>query len=109
MEELSKKEIQRRLNSIKVNHKGLNARFFDVSIKYYSFENSIPDKRIDYNLRSELKVISGLGELTISKNNFLFNGHEPDLISEIISNTISKSIYPIVTKYNEKVFLQMKY
>lgn len=99
---LLKKDIQNRLNSMRIKPNDLNPRTYDVSIKYFSHENSTPDKRIDYRVTSDLKIVDGVGELSINKEDIFYNQHEPDFINEIISNTISKSVYPVVTHYNEK-------
>lgn len=100
--QLLKKDIQNRLNLMRIKPNGLNSRTYDVSIKYFSQENPTPDKRIDYRVTSDLKIVNGVGELSINKEDFFYNQREPDLINEIISNSISKSVYPILTHYNEK-------
>lgn len=102
--QLLKKDLQNRLNSIRIKPDNLDTRNYDVSIKYYSRENLEPEKRVDYKVTSELKVTSGIGEIIINKENVFYNQHQPDLINEIISNTITKSVYPIKTNYNEKGF-----
>lgn len=99
---LLKKDIQNRLNTIRIKQDGLSRRNYDVSIKYFSKENLTPEKRIDYKASSELKIVNGIGSISIDKQNINYNQHEPDLINEIISSTVSKSIYPIITHFNEK-------
>ena len=100
--QLLKKDLQNRLNSMRIKPNGLNPRKYNVSIKYFSKENSIPDKRIDYLVTTDLKINNGTGEISIQKEDIFYNQHEPDLINEIVSNAISKSVYPIITHFNEK-------
>lgn len=99
---LTKKEIQNRLNTIKINPDGLNDRQYGVTIKYYSNEDVVPKKRIDYEIKTSFEQLNGIGYITIDKENIFYNQHEPDLINEIIADAISKSIYPIKTHFNEK-------
>jgi len=99
---LSKKELQHRLNSIKINSKGLKPRKYGVSLKYFSGNEAKPYKRIDYEVVADLQIINGIGFIRFDKNNIFYNQHSPDLINEIISDRISKSVYPIETTINER-------
>lgn len=99
---LSKKELQHRLNSIKINSKGLKPRKYGVSVKYFSGTKNKPSKRIDYELTTDLQIINGIGTISLDKKNIFYNRHSPDLINEIISDSITKSMYPIETTINER-------
>ncbi|WP_313376613.1 hypothetical protein [Chishuiella sp.] len=99
---LSRKEIQSRLNSMRIQPNGIAPRKYGVSIKYFKREEKIPYKRIDYDLSLDLSVNYNQGELVIHKSNFRYNQHEPEAINEIIANTITQSIYPIKVELNEK-------
>ncbi|MFV0531644.1 MAG: hypothetical protein ACK5MD_09450 [Flavobacteriales bacterium] len=100
--QLLKKDLQKRLNSIKIQPNGLDCRYYDVSTKYFINEDETPLKRVDYNVTVELKTTHGIGKIVIDKQNINYNQHKPDLINEIISDSISKSVYPIITHCNEK-------
>lgn len=99
---LSKNEIQRRLNTITIIPTGFNGRKYGISIKYYSKDEKQTSKRVDYEAEMALKVNNGVGEISIDKKHVFFNQHEPDMMSEIVSDAISKSIYPVKTLINEK-------
>lgn len=100
--QLSKKELQYRLNSLRVKTQGLKPRKYGVSIKYFKDNLLLPDKRVDYIATAQLIVNSGIGEIEIHKENIFYNQHEPDLINEILATGITKSLYPIKTHINEK-------
>lgn len=99
---LSKKEIIGRLNSIRVKPDDLLPRQYGISVKYYKNDENVPEKRIDYEAEISLEILHGTGEITINKKNVFYNQHEPDLINEIIADSISKSLYPVTHSYNEK-------
>jgi len=99
---MSKKEILRRLNTIRIKPSGLKPRKYGVSVKYFSGSEQILSKRIDYEITTDLQLDSHKGILTINKENISFNQHEPDGINEILGNSISKAFYPIKTHLNEK-------
>lgn len=99
---LSKKEILRRLNTLRINPLGLPSRKYGVSIKYFSNDEETPDKRVDYEITTELNLEYGKGFLTIDKKNIYFNQHQADNISELLAESISKSLYPVQTQINEK-------
>lgn len=99
---MSKKEILRRLNTIRIKPSGLKSRKYGVSVKYFSGNEQIPSKRIDYEITTDLQLDSYKGTLTISKENTSFNQHEPDGMNEILGNSISKAFYPVKTHLNEK-------
>lgn len=99
---LDKKEIRGRLNSMRIDPDGLEARQYGVSVKYFYEEDLKPKKRIDYVATVELNVPHGIGEISVNKTNLFFNRHEPDLINEIIAAAISRSLYPVKVFYNEK-------
>ncbi len=99
---LSKKELQRRLNSIKINSEGLKPRKYGVSVKYFSGTEDKPLKRIDYEVTADLQAINHIGTIILDKKNIFYNQHSPDLINEIISDSITKSVYPVETTINER-------
>ncbi|MFC6268190.1 hypothetical protein [Frigoriflavimonas asaccharolytica] len=99
---LDKNEVRRRLNGMRINPDGLEARKYGVSIKYFDSEELKPQKRMDYEAIVELNVTQGNGEISINKTNLFFNQHEPDFINEILAESISKSLYPVKVFYNEK-------
>lgn len=99
---LSKKEILRRLNTIKIRPSGLQQRRYGVSVKYFSGNEPIPSKRIDYIVTANLNVEYGKGTLSIHKEDILYNQHKADKISEILSSALSETIYPVEIDLNEK-------
>ncbi|MBT2621524.1 hypothetical protein [Chryseobacterium sp. ISL-6] len=99
---MSKKEILRRLNTLRINPLGLKPRNYGISIKYYSYDEKVPSKRIDYEATADLNLEYNKGVLTINKKNIFYNQHQPDNISEILADSISKALYPIQTHLNEK-------
>ncbi|WP_347220124.1 hypothetical protein [Chryseobacterium sp.] len=99
---LSKKEIQNRLNNMRIQPDNFTLRKYQVSVKYFSDNEESPSKRIDYEVTADLNIEDGKGILTINKENVFYNQHNPDLINEVIANTILKSTYPIKTHLNEK-------
>lgn len=99
---MSKKEILRRLNTLRIKPQGLQQRKYNVSVKYFSNSEEIPLKRIDYNVTVDLNIESHKGFLSIIKENVFFDQHKPDSISEMLSNSVSKSLYPVTTHINEK-------
>lgn len=99
---LDKKEIQRRLNSIRIKPEGLQPRKYGVSVKYFDGDNEKPTKRIDYKVIAEVKIEHGIGAISINKEEVFFNQAEPDRFHEILVAAISRSIYPVKVFYNEK-------
>lgn len=99
---MPKKEILRRLNNIRIKPAGLKPRKYGVSVKYFTGTSDIPEKRVDYELTTVLDLIDYKGILTISKESIFFNQHEPDGMSEILGNAVSKALYPLQTYLNEK-------
>jgi len=99
---MSKKEILRRLNSLRIQPDGLSQRKYGVSVKYFSGNEPIPDKRIDYEIAVDLELEHHRGILTIHKDHIFYNQHEPDGVNEILGNAISRAFYPIQTHLNEK-------
>ena len=99
---LTKKELQSRLNSLKINPDGLQTRKYGVTTKYFIGKEESIDKRIDYEAVIKLHVNNGTGELEVGKENVYFNQHAPDSISEIIADSIRKSLYPVKVNINEK-------
>ncbi|MET4083698.1 hypothetical protein ABIB40_003670 [Pedobacter sp. UYP30] len=77
-------------------------RRYGVSVKYYSSNNEVPTKRIDYEVDVRVEAHENGWQIEIDKQNVFFNQHEPDLISEILSQSITKSIYPIKCVINNK-------
>lgn len=100
--QLSKKEIQNRLNTIRIKPNGLLPRKYGVSTKYFSSNQNNPNKRIDYEATIKLNINNGIGEIEINKENVYYNQHEPDLLNEIIAAVITNSLYPINANINEK-------
>ncbi len=86
---LSKKEIQNRLNTLRVKPKGLEPRKYGITTKYFIQSESKWDKRIDYETTVRMNINNGIGEIEINKENIFYNQHEPDLINEIFSNAIT--------------------
>lgn len=99
---LSKKEIQNRLNTLRIKPKGLETRKYGVTTKYFTENESKWNKRIDYEATVRMGINNGIGEIEIRKEIVFYNQHEPDLINEILGNTITKSLYPVKTHINEK-------
>jgi len=99
---MPKKEILRRLNNIRIKPSGLKRREYGISVKYFSGKSSIPEKRIDYQLTTDLNLEDYKGVLTINKKDIYFNQHEPEITSEILGNAISKALYPVEIYLNEK-------
>lgn len=99
---MSKKEILRRLNTLRIKPSGLKQRKYGISVKYFSSNEQTPSKRIDYELTTDLNIDDYKGILTINKENIFYNQHEPEGISEILNNSISNALYPIQTYLNEK-------
>lgn len=100
---LSKNEIRNRLNNLRVIPKELEERLYGVSVKYFENDEIKPSKRVDYTLTVSLKIINYEGHLSINKEEVFFNSHEPDTISELFANHITKALYPIETNVNEKL------
>ena len=99
---LSKKEIQNRLNTLRIKPKGLEPRKYGVTTKYFTENESKWNKRTDYEATVRMGINNGIGEIEIHKENVFYNQHEPDLINEILANAITKSLYPVKTHINEK-------
>jgi hypothetical protein len=99
---MPKKEILRRLNSIRIQPSGLKPRKYGVSVKYFSGKSDVPEKRMDYELTTELDLQDYKGILTIHKEFIFYNQHEHDGMSEILGNAVSKALYPLQTYLNEK-------
>lgn len=93
-------------NILTPNFGGLTSRKYNVSVKYFDGKTLSFSKRIDYH--SEITIINKGNKLlfSISKDSFWFNRHEPDLISELIADELSKTIYPIQVEVNDKVVFQ---
>lgn len=99
---MSKKEILRRLNTIRIKPSGLSQRKYGVSVKYFSGDEQIPSKRIDYDITTNLNLEDYKGILTINKENIFYNQHLPDNINEILGDSLSKTLFPLQTYINEK-------
>lgn len=99
---MSKKEILRRLNTLRIKPEGIQQRKYGISVKYFSNSEAIPSKRIDYDITADLHIEGNKGFVTIDKENILHDLHTSDSISEILSDSISRSLYPIKTHINEK-------
>lgn len=97
-----KQELNLQNNTPLINFGNLKSRKYAVSVKYFEKGEQKPSKRIDYI--SEIIITSSQKEyfFTISKENIWFNQHEPDLINEMIADELSKIIYPIQAKINDK-------
>lgn len=81
---------------------GFTIRKYGVSVKYFSNNEESPSKRMDYEMTADLNIEDDKGILTINKENIFYNQHKPDFINEIVSDAISKSVYPIKVYFNEK-------
>ncbi len=99
---MSKKEILRRLNSLRIRPFGLTQRKYGITVKYFSENEEIPSKRIDYDVNVELSLDYNRGTLTVHKENIYYNQHQPDRINEILGDSMSKVLYPLQTIINEK-------
>lgn len=99
---MSKKEILRRLNTLRIKPSGLKERKYGISVKYFSGNEQIPSKRIDYDVNVNLSLEYNKGTLTIHKENIYYNQHQPDSINEILGDSISKALYPLQISINEK-------
>jgi hypothetical protein len=97
-----KQKLSLQNNTPFINFGNLKSRKYAVSVKYFDKEQQKPSKRIDYE--AEVIISSNQNEyfFNISKENIWFNQHEPDLINEIIAEELSKIIYTIQAKTNEK-------
>jgi hypothetical protein len=93
-------------NVLTPNFGGIKSRQYNVSVKYFDGETFSPSKRIDYH--SEITIITKGSKLlcSIYKDSFWFNRHEPDLISELIADELSKTIYPVQVEINDKAVFQ---
>lgn len=99
---LSKKEIQNRLNTLRIKPKGLELRKYGVTTKYFIKDETQWNKRVDYEATVSMNINNGIGEIEIHKENIFYNQHEPDWVNEILANAITKSLYPIRTHISEK-------
>jgi hypothetical protein len=99
---MPKKEILRRLNTLRIKPSGLQERKYGVSVKYFAGNEQTPSKRIDYEVTTDLIIDDYKGTLTIDKKNIHYNQHRADGINEVLNNSISKAFYPIKTHLNEK-------
>lgn len=100
---MNTKTISLKDNVLKLNFGSLKSRDYAVSIKYFDGENSSPSKRVDYKNKIFITPKQDSYLLDIDKYDFWFNGHEPDLINEIISRDLSKIVYPVQIKTNEQL------
>ncbi|NTE18262.1 hypothetical protein G6M26_06980 [Agrobacterium tumefaciens] len=80
----------------------LKERRYGVSVKYYSGNAEVPQKRIDYDVEIQIDDHENGWQIRIDKQNVFFNQHKPDLISEILSQAITNSIYPVECVINSK-------
>ncbi|WP_316843481.1 hypothetical protein [Pedobacter psychrodurus] len=80
----------------------LRDRRYGVSVKYYAGNDESPNKRIDYEVDVKIDTHHNGWQIDIDKQNVFFNQHEPDLISEILSQAITRSIYPVQCVINNK-------
>ena len=80
----------------------LRDRRYGVSVKYYAGESETPHKRIDYEVEIKIDEHDSGWRINIDKQNVFFNQHEPDLISEILSQAVTGSMYPIQCVINSR-------
>ncbi|MEN4759686.1 hypothetical protein ABEG63_05035 [Chryseobacterium sp. C39-AII1] len=99
---MSKKEILRRLNTLRIKPEEIQQRKYGVSVKYFTNDEQIPSKRVDYDIVVDLQIEGHKGFLILNKENILYDQHPSDSMSEILSDAISRSFYPIKTHINEK-------
>lgn len=84
-------------------------RSYGVSIKYYDKGNDVISKRVDYEIDlsvNQFKNLDYTWQLCFNKNELFINRHEPDLLSEQLSNFVMQALFPVkvdVDKEN-KVF-----
>ncbi|MDY3318249.1 hypothetical protein PG637_02355 [Riemerella anatipestifer] len=95
----------KKIQTPRLSLEGLSYRDYGVSVKYFTKANERPSKRIDYSVKTLVRPYKGeIYLLDVFKNDIWFNQHEPDTISEVITNEISKSIYPISVSISERDF-----
>lgn len=99
---MPKKEILRRLNTLRIKPSGLQERKYGVSVKYFAGNEQTPSKRIDYEVTTDLIIDDYKGTLTIDKKNIHYNQHDPELTSEIFGSALSEALYPVQIYLNEK-------
>jgi hypothetical protein len=73
----------------------LKGRRYGVSVKYYSGIEETAHKRIDYDVEIKIEEHEKGWQIDIDKQNVFFNQHEPDLVNEILSQAVTKAIYPV--------------
>lgn len=89
-------------NIPKINFGNIKPRKYDVTVKYFDGGNSTPTKRIDYEAEIVITPNNDTWFLDIYKDNIWFDQHEPDLINEMIADELSKTVYPVQARVNEK-------
>ncbi|GEM_PF-1105526 len=99
---MNTKTLSLKDNTLQPNFTGLTFRSFAISVKYFSNENPLPDKRIDYQSDIILTAKTDGYVIDINKHDFWFNRHQPDLINELITVDLSKTIYPVQAKIDKK-------
>ncbi|GAA5094870.1 hypothetical protein GCM10023210_26930 [Chryseobacterium ginsengisoli] len=105
---MKKQTISLKDNAPKINFGSLKSRNYSVSVKYFDGETTSSSKRIDYETGFTITPNKNIWLLDIHKHSFWFDGHEPDLISELIADELSKTIYPVQAKINEQgTFLEI--
>lgn len=104
---LSKKEIQRRLNNLVIDPRGLKPRAYGVSLKYFNNDEKTPAKRIDYEVITSLNIDQmGVGEITLDKHKIFYNRHKPSTIAEIVNLSMATAIYPVKTFMNDQGYVK---
>ncbi|KQT31523.1 hypothetical protein ASG22_18545 [Chryseobacterium sp. Leaf405] len=105
---MNKKTISLKDNVLKLNFGSLKSRSYAVSIKYFDGESSSLSKRVDYKNKIFITPKQDSYLLDIDKSSLWFNGHEPDLMYELISRDLSHIVYPVQVKSNEQLtFLEI--
>jgi hypothetical protein len=80
----------------------LKGRNYGVSVKYYSGNEEMPHKRIDYDVDIKISEHEKGWQIDIDKQNVFFNQHEPDTVTEILSQAVTTAIYPVQCVINAK-------
>ncbi|MCW3167781.1 hypothetical protein OMO38_04490 [Chryseobacterium sp. 09-1422] len=106
---LSKKELQHRLNSIKINSKGLKPRKYGVSVKYFSGNEAKPYKRIDYEVVADLQIIDGTGFIRFDKDNISTTSTARILLMKLFPTEFQNQSIPLKPLLTKEEILPAKF
>ncbi|OWP76474.1 hypothetical protein [Flavobacterium oreochromis] len=102
-------KIRLKNNTLQAHLDFMNPRVYAVSVKYFDDKNPMPTKRIDYEAEIIITSNQGVYLLDIFKRAVWFDQHEPDLISEQISNELSQSLYPVQVRVDPQKMRLIEY